>query len=667
VSIHVVPDVAETWDLFRSTFKAVTGREFRDELTAAAAPRPKQIIWFGNYGASHSNFGIFSLKNQLKALKAAHADFPLELVVVSNNETVYRALVHNCGFPSRYVPWSAQAVYSELRSADAALLTTGDDEFCSIKSSNRVLQALAAGVPVITQKSPALSELEDAIFSGKVEEALRLCLGPARPRAIPPRLQAAQRILPRYTSERLGGIWAHLLKSAIERSRVGPARASGKALIVLEPGDEVAKAKSLLSTAKQLPKVDYDLLISTDLLESQPEFNSIPRLSRTIPRFFSGALKGERNLLFGCSALVVERPSAPIAKLLAGPATQLGVRVLTSEEAANGELERLAPAREPKISVPSQIRAGPFKERLNADGTVDWSFIVHQNARGWILDAICREIGSRQPSSWHVCYHPDPSPNAKNYFFSHYLLLENYLECRPENLHDSNVFVWYTHPREENPVSVAKLLLAFERVTRVIFACQSNRQVWLERGLPEEKTAVVLGAADPSLFRFHERGKGVIGLSSSFYERKNPDCLLEVMKLLPHRQFLLLGRKWNQYALFEQMKTLPNFTYKTARYEEYPELYANFDVFLSMSSLEGGPIPLIEAMMSNAVPVSSNTGFAPDLIRHGENGFLFELDAPAEMVANLIELAFALPSDVRGTVQNYDWNNFSTEVVKLAG
>ena len=203
-------------------------------------------------------------------------------------------------------------------------------------------------------------------------------------------------------------------------------------------------------------------------------------------------------------------------------------------------------------------------------------------------------------------------------------------------------------------------------MTKVIFTCESNRQLWIERGLAEEKTAVILGAADPNLFRYHDRGNGVVGLSSSFYERKNPDCLLQVLKLLPHREFVLVGRNWNQYALFEEMKALPNFTYEMAAYRDYPAIYANFDVYLSISSLEGGPIPLVEAMMSNAVPVTSRTGFAPDLIDHGENGFTFDLDAPAEKIVELIEKAFELPGNVRETVEQYSWDAFSSDVVKLA-
>lgn len=668
IPVHVIPDIAETWEIYRSTHEAVTDRSLPALLPPAnESPGRKKVVWFGNYGASHSNFGIFSLKPTLKSLRAVNPEIPLELVVISNSEPIYRALVHNCGFPTRYVPWSATAVYSELASADAALLTTGDDNFCDIKSSSRVLQAFAAGVPVITAKGPAITEFDEAIAIGRMQDALRSCLGPGRGRFVPPKLAAAQRVLTRYTPERIGKIWASVLKAAIGASNERrTAKRRNKPLIVLEPGDNLETATTLLRTAKDLADLDYVLLVSTQLVENEPRFSGVLRLSRRIPRFFSGPLEGVRNLLLDCSAVVVERPGARVAKLLGSYAKQLGVPILTSAEAAWGGLNAFVRPQDTSATSNSAIQAGPYEERLNPDGTLDWAFIVNEKARGWILDAICREIGSRQSASWQMSYHPAPAPEAKNYFFSHHALLESFVDRESDRLKEAKVFVWYTHPRLETPASVAKLLLAFDHVTKVIFACESNRQIWLERGLPEEKTAVILGAADPELFRFHKRGGGVIGLSSSFYERKNPDCLLEVIKLLPHREFLLLGRKWNQYALFEEMKALPNFTYKSARYREYADIYSTFDVFLSISSLEGGPIPLVEAMMSNAVPVVSRTGFAPDLIQHGENGFIFALDASADAIADMIEAAFDMPGNIRQTVEHLSWDNFSASIVKLA-
>jgi glycosyltransferase involved in cell wall biosynthesis len=670
LAVHVVPDIAETWDIYRATYRAVTGRTAATATRAPARPAahgPKKVVWFGNYGASHSNFGIFSLRPTLKSLKAVNHDIPLELVIISNNEAVYKALVHHCGFATRFVPWSAQAVYSELASAHAALLTTGDDDFCDIKSSSRVLQAFAAGVPVITAKGSAITEFDDAIAVGRMKDALRACLGPSRDRFVPPRLASAQRVLARYTPQRIAGIWADLLKTAIRGATAERAAARRhRYLIILEPGDDVKMARALLSVTKALPDMDYVLLVSSDLVERQPNFGSVLRLSRKFPRFFSGALEGTRNLLVDCAAVIVERPSAPVAKFVAGYAAQDGVPVLTSAEAAM-RLRKQLPLAPSLPAAPKDIQnPGPFDEYSRPDGSVDWAFVVNGKARGWILDAICREIGSRQPDSWRMIYHPEAVPDAKNVFFSHYALFQAVAENHPEQVANSNTFVWYTHPREENAGSVAKLLLAFDQVSKVIFACESNRRLWVDRGLPSERTAVVLGAADPQLFRFHERGAGVIGLSSSFYERKNPDRLLQVIKLLPHREFVLVGRNWNQYALFEEMKARPNFTYKTAAYRDYPEIYSTFDVFLSISSLEGGPIPLVEAMMSNAVPVASKTGFAPDLIEPGENGFLFDPDAPADKIAQLIEAAFELPGNIRQTVERYSWDNFSSQIMKLA-
>lgn len=669
LKVHNVPDIAETWDIYRATYEFVTGWTLPARLPTAppsATPHRKRIVWFGNYGASHSNFGIYTLRPSLKSLAAVNEEVPLELIVVSNSEPVYRALVQGCGFPTRYVPWSAPAVYAELAAADAALLTTGDDGFCQIKSSTRVLQAFAAGVPVIASKGSAVAEFDESIPAGKMRDAVRTCLGPERERVIPARLKEAQRVLVRYTPEQIGKLWSGLLTDAIAEAREKPvARRGEKLLVVLEPGNNLRAVTKLVKALKNYEGLDYELLVSTQLLEAEPRFWNVLRSSQPIPRFFSGKPKGIRNLLGDCSAVIVERPNAPIARVFRHHAAQLNVPVLTNAEAVYGGLSAFA--KQPEEPRPSVIRAGPYPERLNADGSVDWAFMVHEKSRGWILDAICREIGSRQSASWKVVYYPDTGPPAKNYFFSHHSLFETFTAREADKLRDARIFVWYTHPRVETPTSVAKLLVAFDRATKVIFTCESNRQIWLDRGLPEEKTVVILGAADPALFRYHERtGEGVVGLSSAFYERKNPDLLLKVMKRLPHRPFLLLGRNWNQYALFEEMRALPNFTYKIAPYREYGEIYSSFDVFLSISRLEGGPIPLVEAMMSNAVPVASRTGFAPELIRHGQNGFLFDTDATSEDIANLIESAYELSGNIRQTVEQLTWENLSASIVKLA-
>ena len=91
------------------------------------------------------------------------------------------------------------------------------------------------------------------------------------------------------------------------------------------------------------------------------------------------------------------------------------------------------------------------------------------------------------------------------------------------------------------------------------------------------------------------------------------------------------------------------------------------DVFVSPASLEGGPIPLIETMMCNVVPVASRTGFAPDLITHGKNRFLFDVGSSAEQVRVLIEEAFKSQEDIRATVEHLSWQRFSERIQRTLG
>jgi glycosyltransferase involved in cell wall biosynthesis len=178
-----------------------------------------------------------------------------------------------------------------------------------------------------------------------------------------------------------------------------------------------------------------------------------------------------------------------------------------------------------------------------------------------------------------------------------------------------------------------------------------------------EKLTCVLGAADPDFFSSHQRSAdGLIGFCTAFYPRKNPEVILELVKALPDRSFILIGRKWDQYDRFPELNELPNFRYVDVPYSEYPKYYEKMSAFVSASNLEGGPIPLVEAMMSNVVPVASRTGFAPDLIKHGRNGFLFDVGSSAKLVADLITEALALQTDIRATVEHLSWRNFSHQI-----
>lgn len=671
-AVHVIPDIAETKEFFYQTaeFVARTPLE-RPCLPAGEKSSRKSVVWFGNWGSSHSNFGISSLLPTMLDLRSVNKRIPLELVIVSNNEPIVDAVIRPFGVPVRYVAWSAEAVYAELEAADAALLTTGDDDFSVTKSANRLLQALSAGVPVViggNGQSAAETELED--FSDcvmtNVKRGLVAYLGPERERNVAAAMTAAEKLIARYQPEKLARIWLDLLvREVAERRTRSLSQSPGRIVLVLERADSLEDLEAVVAACRQQQR-QLELIVALAAVTAQPRLLEICARHQLIPTVVEDPNSACPHRLYGIDRFIVEDEGGEVCKTVKQWLKPRHLSVdMCSLARFRQELDGDDDA--PTPTAESARNPGPFAERLEPDGSAAWVFVVHENNRGWILDGICREIGSRQPDSWHVAYLPPELPPARNYWFSHHSLFLRYFRAEPQRLAEARIFVWYTHPRNETPQSIAESLEAFEHTTQVIFTCAANRALWLKRGLSPERARVVLGGADPELFLGHERGQGVVGLSSSFYERKNPDRLLELMRLLPHRRFHLIGRKWEQYALFEAMKALPNFSYLTVPYQQYPEQYREFDVFLSMSTLEGGPIPLLEAMMCNAVPVASNTGFAPDLIRHGENGFLFDIDAPASTIAWQLEAAFQLECDVRSTVLPYDWHNFSKTIMSLGG
>jgi glycosyltransferase involved in cell wall biosynthesis len=284
-------------------------------------------------------------------------------------------------------------------------------------------------------------------------------------------------------------------------------------------------------------------------------------------------------------------------------------------------------------------------------------------ARGWILEAICRELGSRLPHM-RVAYrhYGDPLPRAARYFHSHYMYFIGSL--RLCSLLKGRHFVFATHLEpDKHRIALPLLGRLLDSSDGVVCMNRALARTLAEHGVAQDKLSVSVGAADARAFCRRERGaEGVVGFSTAYYERKNPDRILDIVRGLPHRRFVMLGQGWDRYPRFGELIALPNFEYLEVPYTEYPAHYARMSVFVSASILEGGPIPLLESMMANVVPVASRTGFAPDVIEHGHNGYLFEVDADAETICGLIEQAYRLDVDVRATVERFDWQSFARRV-----
>ena len=297
-------------------------------------------------------------------------------------------------------------------------------------------------------------------------------------------------------------------------------------------------------------------------------------------------------------------------------------------------------------------------------GEFDLVFVVPHSSKGWILDAICREIIQHYSGRATIVYEHRNLPRAPAYFFAHYMQLKDALLYSPYLLR-KKVLVYYTHPRD---VGLQKSDVSYwlNQASHVIPMCSAFRDQLAADGVSPSRLVLGIGAADPDFFPGHERSEsGAVGFCTAYYERKDPDRILNIVKSMPHRRFILLGRNWQEYPRFEELKALPNFEYREAKYKDYPAFYAELSVFVSASQLEGGPIPLIESMMANVLPVASDTGFARDVIEHGRNGYIFPVDESTGAICRLIDQAYDNPTGVRSTAVQYSWKNLSQLVQSL--
>nr|WP_281720650.1 glycosyltransferase [Nitrosomonas nitrosa] len=133
------------------------------KITALGTLSVRRILWFGNHGAPYSSFGMLELLAIREVLERVAAEMPVELWVVSNNQTKYNSEIASLAIPSHYVEWSPHAMKRAFTLADVVVLPSTCDPFSVCKSANRAVLALSNKVPVVATRTPALAPLAECI------------------------------------------------------------------------------------------------------------------------------------------------------------------------------------------------------------------------------------------------------------------------------------------------------------------------------------------------------------------------------------------------------------------------------------------------------------------------------------------------------------------------
>lgn len=286
----------------------------------------------------------------------------------------------------------------------------------------------------------------------------------------------------------------------------------------------------------------------------------------------------------------------------------------------------------------------------------------------WVTYYLTTGLAERLGLRVHVTHNPWRLRRQIIHFVNRYA----YLNGPFRSLHPSNyVFLTWLHgdPRDPNPDMqrlFAVLPEAAEYIEKIVVTGQISRQVLAEQGIPEGKIATIPLGVDLARFfpptvesRLHARAdlgippdvvcigsfqKDGVGWEEGLEPKlvKGPDVFLEVVGNLSARYnnllILLTGPARGYVKQGLDRLGVPYIHHFLSDYHDIVRYYQTLDLYIICSRSEGGPAALLESWATGVPVVSTRVEMPADLIRHGENGMLAEVEDARSLTNHAMEL-----------------------------
>ena len=263
---------------------------FHASKAAVAAPSSRKILWFGNHGAGHANFGMLDLLYIREPLEKLAAEFPVELVVISNSLEKYERHIRSMAIPSRYIEWSANTVRRHLCDADVVVIPSSLDAFSICKSANRSVLALSQGVPVVATSTPALEPLKGCIALDDFEAGLRRALTDEKCTKLQAQ-QGKELVEKLYGQPAIGRLWNELIDDVMNCRGARQPQKSPEIIIAIHLPQDIDLARPILEEAHRRG-IHCAVWSSFTAMQRWPQVaDTVPKLAfdwRVLPDDLSG-------------------------------------------------------------------------------------------------------------------------------------------------------------------------------------------------------------------------------------------------------------------------------------------------------------------------------------------------------------------------------------------
>ncbi|SFV74956.1 Glycosyltransferase [hydrothermal vent metagenome] len=139
-------------------------------------------------------------------------------------------------------------------------------------------------------------------------------------------------------------------------------------------------------------------------------------------------------------------------------------------------------------------------------------------------------------------------------------------------------------------------------------------------------------------------------------KNSNYEIILETLIHFVDYSLAIIGDDDSFYAkeLKKKFSSLHPFIYKQLPYEKNLTFIARSKVFISLTTSDGTPLSLLEAMYLGAIPIVSDIKSIHEIIKDGVNGFIIPIEK--EKLYKTINLIFHLPQEKIKKIQMINKN-----------
>jgi glycosyltransferase involved in cell wall biosynthesis len=320
----------------------------------------------------------------------------------------------------------------------------------------------------------------------------------------------------------------------------------------------------------------------------------------------------------------------------------------------------------------SLIKKSVFEllKRISADNVnniiIDRIYIyVTEQQSSWILGAIARELKAVVALDVVI-------GNNKTEIRRNDLIIFMHYETAGQILFESAFWmknpyiIWFTHPRRSGDLEDEFYTAIFSHSLCILASCSYYAHK-LNTYVGSQISKFVPYGVDRDMFNFSprlEKSTVKVGISSNYYQRKNPELLEKFIVQFPNIDFIFAGSGWIENTSLAKYN---NFLNVNLSYEDYPAFYQSIQLLLNCSEMEGGPIGVIESLTCGTPVYTSRVGIVEDLVQTGLNGNIFDLNDDLEYIFYLFEKTLQItPAEaISESVEEFTWYNLGLEITKL--